>query len=163
MMINIAKITVLTLLLALSFSMQTSAQTTAANNAQTAASIPRKADGSVDFDKWFSGKGPQEIKQLSKSLNDKDFDGYVVWKEDGVDKKRVDLAKVQAENDRKQAENDRKDAIIAALGTITALGKKVQRGEQITNADKANLKIAVNTPGVNPMLIMGIKKHINID
>ena len=111
-MINIAKITVLTLLLALSFSMQTSAQTTAANNAQTAASIPRKADGSVDFDKWFSGKGPQEIKQLSKSLNDKDFDGYVVWKEDGVDKKRVDLAKVQAENDRKQAENDRKDAII---------------------------------------------------
>ena len=162
-MINIAKITVLTLLLALSFSMQTSAQTTAANNAQTAASIPRKADGSVDFDKWFSGKGPQEIKQLSKSLNDKDFDGYVVWKEDGVDKKRVDLAKVQAENDRKQAENDRKDAIIAALGTITALGKKVQRGEQITNADKANLKIAVNTPGVNPMLIMGIKKHINID
>ena len=162
-MINIAKITVLTLLLALSFSMQTSAQTTAANNAQTAASIPRKADGSVDFDKWFSGKGPQEIKQLSKSLNDKDFDGYVLWKEDGVDKKRVDLAKVQAENDRKQAENDRKDAIIAALGTITALGKKVQRGEQITNADKANLKIAVNTPGVNPNLIMGIKKHINID
>jgi transcription initiation factor TFIIIB Brf1 subunit/transcription initiation factor TFIIB len=169
-MINLAKITVLTLLLALSFSMQTSAQTTAANNAQTAASIPRKADGAVDFDKWFVGKSSQEIKQLSKSLNDKDFEGYIAWKEDGIDKKRVDLAKVQAENDRLDAEYAKKeaygaklDAIIAALRTIEALGKKVQRGEQITDADKANLKIAVNTPGVNPMLIMGIKKHINID
>jgi Skp family chaperone for outer membrane proteins len=69
-MINLAKTTLLTLLFALSFSMQTSAQTTAANNAQAAASIPRKADGSVDFDKWFEGKNRDQQYEMADSLTD---------------------------------------------------------------------------------------------
>ncbi len=157
MMINITKIAVLTLLLALSFSMQTSAQTSAANNAQAAASIPRKADGSVDFDKWFEGKNinqQYEMADLLTDLNDeKAFSRYMV----------PYRKKLEAENAKNRAEGAKLDAIIAALATIEALGKKLQRGEQITDADKANLKIAINTPGVNPNLIMGIKKHINID
>ena len=170
-MINLAKATLLTLLLALSFSMQTSAQTTAANNVQAAASIPRKADGSVDFDKWFEGKNRDqqyEMADLLTDLNDeKAFSRYMVPYRKKLEaenaKNRAEGAKIQAENAKIQAENAKLDAIIAALATIEALGKKLQRGEQITDADKANLKIAVNTPGVNPMLIMGIKKHINID
>jgi Skp family chaperone for outer membrane proteins len=163
-MINLAKATLLTLLLALSFSMQTSAQTTAANNAPTAASIPRKADGSVDFDKWFEGKNinqQYEMADLLTDLNDeKAFSRYMVPYRKKLE---AENAKNRAEGAKIQAEGAKLDAIIAALATIEALGKKLQRGEQITDADKANLKIAINTPGVNPNLIMGIKKHINID
>jgi Skp family chaperone for outer membrane proteins len=178
MMINLAKATLLTLLLALSFPMQTSAQTTAANNAPTAASIPRKADGSVDFDKWFEGKNIDQQYEMADLLTDlkdeKAFTKYMVPYRKKLEaentKNRAEGAKIQAENTKNraegakiQAENTKLDAIIAALATIEALGKKLQRGEQITDADKANLKIAINTPGVNPNLIMGIKKHINVD
>jgi len=164
MMINLAKATLLTLLLALSFPMQTSAQTTAANNAPTAASIPRKADGSVDFDKWFEGKNIDQQYEMADLLTDlKDEKAFTKYMVPYRKKLEAENTKNRAEGAKIQAENTKLDAIIAALATIEALGKKLQRGEQITDADKANLKIAINTPGVNPNLIMGIKKHINVD
>ena len=149
-MINLANATLLTLLLALSFSMQTSAQTTAANNAQTAASIPRKADGSVDFDKWFVGKSSQEIKLLSKVLQSRsDKEGFA----DFLDR---DAAKLEAENALKEK-------TIQAYIIIDGIQKKLLKSELITDADMANFKIAANTPGVDLGLILRMKKLLGIN
>jgi ABC-type uncharacterized transport system YnjBCD substrate-binding protein len=169
-MINLVKATLLTLLLALSFSMQTSAQTTAANNAQTAASLPRKADGSIDFDKWSEGKGLEEFKQLRKSLNDKDFDSFIDWFEDHNAKLDAKLANVREDNaklDAKlanvRAEGVKLDANIQAYKIIDGIQKKLLKSELITDVDMANFKIAANTPGVDLGLISRMKKHLGIN
>jgi hypothetical protein len=156
MTINLAKATLLTLLLALSFSMQTSAQTTAANNVQAAASIPRKADGSIDFDKWSEGKGLEEFKQLRKSLNDKDFDSFIEWSVDHNAKLDAKLANVRAEGVKL-------DATLQAYKIIDGIQKKLLKSELITDVDMANFKIAANTPGVDLGLISRIKKHLGIN
>ena len=119
-MINLAKATLSTLLLALSFSMQTSAQTSAANNAQTAASIPRKADGSVDFDKWFEGKNRDQQYEMVDSLTDlQDERAYTKYllaenakKKAIIVEKKADNAKLEAIIVEKKADNAKLEAII---------------------------------------------------
>ena len=55
-------------------------------------SVPRREDGAIDFEKWFAGKTPQEIKQLAKGLkDDKDYDSYLAWKENQNDEKRATI------------------------------------------------------------------------
>lgn len=84
--------------------------------------IPRKTDGSIDFDQWFTGKSKDEQKVLAKGLkNEVDYDAYMAWKEAVNEGKTATIVKLQNENKEL-------DATIAALNTIESFQKKLKTG-----------------------------------
>ena len=144
-MINLAKATLSTLLLALSFSMQTSAQTSAANNAQTAASIPRKADGSVDFDKWFEGKNRDQQYEMVDSLTDlQDERAYTKYL-------LAENAKKKAIIVEKKADNAKLEAIIISKNNdwISLLARRAALNNgNVGEENKQNIRKALLDPHI---------------
>lgn len=73
--------------------------------------IPRKGDGSIDFDRWFTGKSKDEQKVLAKGLeNEVDYDAYIAWKEAVNEGKTATVIKLQNENKERYAKNKELDA-----------------------------------------------------
>ena len=123
--------------------------------------IPRKGDGSIDFDQWFKGKNEKEKADMADQLSDrkdlKDFTKYIrnEWRE--LDKETMRLDNI---NNLKKTEWKELDATIIALNTIESFQNKLKTGSTLTPEERRQLESAINTPGVSEMVRKWMQKYI---
>ncbi len=159
--------------------MNTASGTLSSTSASTAGDkkngwqILRKADGSIDFWGWLSGKTPEEIKKMVKWLTDSEYDSYLEWKTNKNNQKVATGQKLDATNEQKIATiwsgnqdlqkldstNEQKVATISAYEIIDQYQKVLLAWWYLKPDDKVTLRRALDTPGIDWNLKEKLKQY----